>query len=318
MSKREHKTSPFKVFGILCLIILILTSAWVIAVRLVFKNQNVTPSIDNKSLYVVRTADMEPLIKQDTLLIIQNKTPVLDDKGKTIVVDNVATYGTTAMVLKDVITDNNTAMYEVGFVSSDKIFLVNSDQIVGVAAKMDHFLGLAIVQSGTVHGMLLLVLTPLLLMIVFLALHSWWKQKNNAKKYMGHREKVRELEKQVEAIEAEKFEVAQQLKEKEELLEAEATKENTAENPEPLTPVEEIVEIKEEIKQSASNTAIEELLKLCEEENQKLKAKFDMPPEDQEILEEEIGEEPSEDSAEDAADESLGEAVKKIAEQDPE
>lgn len=318
MSKREHKTSPFKVFGILCLIILILTSAWVIAVRLVFKNQNVTPSIDNKSLYVVRTADMEPLIKQDTLLIIQNKTPVLDDKGKTIVVDNVATYGTTAMVLKDVITDNNTAMYEVGFVSSDKIFLVNSDQIVGVAAKMDHFLGWAIVQSGTVHGMLLLVLTPLLLMIVFLALHSWWKQKNNAKKYMSHREKVRELEKQVEAIEAEKHEVAQQLKEKEELLEAEATKENAAENPEPLTPVEEIVEIKEEIKQSASNTAIEELLKLCEEENQKLKAKFDMPPEDQEILEEEIGEEPSEDSAEDAADESLGEAVKKIAEQDPE
>lgn len=318
MSKREHKTSPFKVFGILCLIILILTSAWVIAVRLVFKNQNVTPSIDNKSLYVVRTADMEPLIKQDTLLIIQNKTPVLDDKGKTIVVDNVATYGTTAMVLKDVITDNNTAMYEVGFVSSDKVFLVNSDQIVGVATKMDHFLGWIIVQSGTVHGMLLLVLTPLLLMIVFLASHSWWKQKNNAKKYMGHREKVRELEKQVEAIEAEKFEVAQQLKEKEELLEAEATKENAAENPEPLTPVEKIVEIKEEIKQSASNTAIEELLKLCEEENQKLKAKFDMPPEDQEILEEEIGGEPSEDSAEDAADESLGETVKKIAEQDPE
>lgn len=304
MAKKERKSSPFKVLGVLCLIILIFTSAWVVAVRLVFKNQNVTPSLGDESFYVVRTADMETGgeydVKQDTLLFISNGTPTLEDLGRVVVVDNVATYGTVAMRLQNIITDNNVVMYEVGFDSSDKTFMVNSDQIVGVASQMDHVLGWIIVQSGTVHGMLLLVLTPLLLTIVFMAFHSWWKQKRAAKRFMGHREKVRELEKQVEAIEAEKSEVAKELKKKEELLEeAEATKE-TAENPEPLTPVEQIVEIKEEIKQSASNTAIEELLKLCEEENEKLKAKFDVSDDLDDL----------EDSAEEAADSDVAEARK--------
>lgn len=311
MPGKEKKTSPFKVLGILCLIILILTSAWVITVKLVFKNQNVTPSIDKTSLYVMRTAEMEAGndtdIKKDTLLFVNNTTPTQEDIGKVLVIDNVSTRGTTAMRLKGIITEP-TVMYQVGYdTSKDKTYVVNSSQIVGIATKMDHFLGWAIVQSGTVHGMLLLVLTPLLLMIVFFALHSWWKQKNNAKKYMGHREKVKELERQVEAIEAEKTEVVERLiKEKEELIEANAVAEGTKENAE-LTPVEEIVEIKEEIKQSASNTAIEELLRLCEEENQKLMAKFDKS-----------GEKADEPQASEAKDDQVAEAVKKAVSEDTE
>ncbi len=311
MPGKEKKTSPFKVLGILCLIILILTSAWVITVKLVFKNQNVTPSIDKTSLYVMRTAEMEAGndtdIKKDTLLFVNNTTPTQEDIGKVLVIDNVSTRGTTAMRLKGIITEP-TVMYQVGYdTSKDKTYVVNSSQIVGIATKMDHFLGWAIVQSGTVHGMLLLVLTPLLLMIVFFALHSWWKQKNNAKKYMGHREKVKELERQVEAIEAEKTEVVERLiKEKEELIEANAVAEGTKENAE-LTPVEEIVEIKEEIKQSASNTAIEELLRLCEEENQKLMAKFDKS-----------GEKADEPQASEAKDDQVAEAVKKAVSEDAE
>lgn len=307
MAKKERKTSPFKVIGIFCLIVLIFTSAWVIAVKLVFKNQNVTPSISGKSLYVVRTTDMEANkntdIKQDTLLFVNNKVPTQDDIGSVIVIDNVATYGTTAMRLRNILTENDAVMYEVGFDASEKSFVVNSSQIVGVAYKMDHFIGWAIVQSGTIQGMILLVLTPLLLMIVFFALHSWWKQKNNAKKYLGHRDKVRELEKQVEAIEAEKTEVVERLtKEKEKLLE-EVVKEDAKENSEPLTPVEEIAEIKEELKQSASNTAIEELLRLCEEENEKLKAKFEVSDDkpSQEI-----------DLNDDKADDEIAEAVNNV------
>ncbi len=313
MAKKERKTSPFKVFGILCLIVLILTSAWVIAVKLVFKNQNVTPSISGTSLYVVRTTDMEANkdtdIKQDTLLFVTNKVPTQEDVGSVIVIDNVATYGTTAMRLRNILTENDAVMYEVGFDTSEKSFVVNSSQIVGVADKMDHFSGWAIVQSGTIQGMILLVLTPLLLMIVFFALHSWWKQKNNAKKYLGHRDKVRELEKQVEAIEAEKTEVVERLtKEKEKLLE-EVVREDVKENPEPLTPVEEIVEIKEEIKQSASNTAIEELLRLCEEENKKLKAKF-------EVSDDEFSE--GIDLNDESADEEIAEAVNNVIAADSE
>ena len=304
MSSREKKTSPFKVLGIICLIILILTSAWVIAVKVVFKNQNVTPSIGNISLYVVRTSEMEAGkdtdIKQDTLLFVNKVVPTRDDIGKVIVVR-----------LRDIITENNAAVYEVGFDKIKKSYYVNSDQIDGIATKMDHFLGWVIVQSGTVHGMLLIVLTPLLLMIVFFALHSWWKQKNNAKKYMGHKEKVRELERQVEAIEAEKTEVVERLiKEKEELLEATANAEDTKDAAE-LTPVEEIVEIKEEIKQSASNTAIEELLRLCEEENQKLMAKFNRSGES--------GDEAfdtAKNNADKAGDEDVAEAVKKVVSED--
>ncbi len=313
MAGKERKTSPFKVFGILCLIVLIFTSAWVIAVKLVFKNQNVTPSVSDTSLYVVRTTDMEAGedtdVPQDTLLFVTNKVPTQDDVGRVIVIDNVATYGTTAMRLKNILTENDAVMYEVGFDTSEKSFVVNSSQIVGVADKMDHFIGWAIVQSGTIQGMILLVLTPLLLMIVFLALHSWWKQKNNAKKYLGHRDKVLELEKQVEAIEAEKIEAVERLtKEKEKLLE-EVIKEDIKENPEPLTPVEEIVGIKEEIKQSASNTAIEELLRLCEEENKKLKAKFEVSDD---------GFKENINVDDESADEEIAEAVKNVVVTDTE
>ena len=315
MSSREKKTSPFKVLGIICLIILIFTSAWVIAVKVVFKNQNVTPSIGNISLYVVRTSEMEAGkdtdIKQDTLLFVNKVVPTRDDIGKVIVVNNVSTRGTVAVRLRDIITENNAAVYEVGFDKIKKSYYVNSDQIDGIATKMDHFLGWVIVQSGTVHGMLLIVLTPLLLMIVFFALHSWWKQKNNAKKYMGHKEKVRELERQVEAIEAEKTEVVERLiKEKEELLEANANTEDYKDAAE-LTPVEEIVEIKEEIKQSASNTAIEELLRLCEEENQKLMAKFNRSGESgDEAFDTE------KNNTDKTGDEDVAEAVKKAVSED--
>ncbi len=319
MSGKEKKTSIFKVLGIIFLIILIITSAWVIAVKLVFKNKNVTPSIDKTSLYVLRTAEMEAGkdtdIKQDTLLFVNNTVPTQEDIGKVLVIDNVSTRGTTAMRLKAIIAENDAVMYQVGFDTSDKTYVVNSSQIVGIATKMDHFLGWAIVQSGTVHGMLLLVLTPLLMMIVFFALHSWWKQKNNAKKYMGHREKVRELERQVEAIEAEKTEVVERLiKEKEELLEANAAAEDAKENAE-LTPVEEIVEIKEEIKQSASNTAIEELLRLCEEENQKLMAKFDRSGD---MPKDSSSEQSGSSQPEEPKDDDIAEAVKKAVSEDKE
>ncbi len=316
MARKEKKTSPFKVFGILCLIILIFASLWVIAVRLVFKNQNVTPSISDTSLYVVRTTDMEPDIEQNTLLFITNKVPTQDDLGSVIVVDNVKTYGTVAVRLRNIITENDAVMYEVGFDSSESTTVVNSSQIVGVAETMDHFVGWAIVQSGTTQGMLLLILTPLLLVIIFFALNSWWKQRRNAKQYLGHKEKVRELEKQVEAIEAEKTEVVERLtKEKEKLLK-EVEKEETKGNPEPLTPVEEIVEIKEELKQSASNTAIEELLRLCEEENEKLKAQFMVSDDDVDMPAPELT--APEEPVEPVTDDDVAEAVKHIAETDPE
>ncbi|MCD7726827.1 MAG: hypothetical protein LUH08_02915 [Ruminococcus sp.] len=316
MARKEKKTSPFKVFGILCLIILIFASLWVIAVRLVFKNQNVTPSISDTSLYVVRTTDMEPDIEQNTLLFITNKVPTQDDLGSVIVVDDVKTYGTVAVRLRNIITENDAVMYEVGFDSSESTTVVNSSQIVGVAETMDHFVGWAIVQSGTTQGMLLLILTPLLLVIIFFALNSWWKQRRNAKQYLGHKEKVRELEKQVEAIEAEKTEVVERLtKEKEKLLK-EVEKEETKENPEPLTPVEEIVEIKEELKQSASNTAIEELLRLCEEENEKLKAQFMVSDDDVDTPAPEVT--APEEPVEPVTDDDVAEAVKHIAETDPE
>ncbi len=316
MARKEKKTSPFKVFGILCLIILIFASLWVIAVRLVFKNQNVTPSISDTSLYVVRTTDMEPDIEQNTLLFITNKVPTQDDLGSVIVVDNVKSYGTVAVRLRNIITENDAVMYEVGFDSSESTTVVNSSQIVGVAETMDHFVGWAIVQSGTTQGMLLLILTPLLLVIIFFALNSWWKQRRNAKQYLGHKEKVRELEKQVEAIEAEKTEVVERLtKEKEKLLK-EVEKEETKENPEPLTPVEEIVEIKEELKQSASNTAIEELLRLCEEENEKLKAQFMVSDDDVDTPAPELT--APEEPVEPVTDDDVAEAVKHIAETDPE
>ncbi|MCC8192716.1 MAG: hypothetical protein LIO41_06745 [Ruminococcus sp.] len=316
MARKEKKTSPFKVFGILCLIILIFASLWVIAVRLVFKNQNVTPSISDTSLYVVRTTDMEPDIEQNTLLFITNKVPTQDDLGSVIVVDDVKTYGTVAVRLRNIITENDAVMYEVGFDSSESTTVVNSSQIVGVAETMDHFVGWAIVQSGTTQGMLLLILTPLLLVIIFFALNSWWKQRRNAKQYLGHKEKVRELEKQVEAIEAEKTEVVERLtKEKEKLLK-EVEKEETKENPEPLTPVEEIVEIKEELKQSASNTAIEELLRLCEEENEKIKAQFMVSDDDVDTPSPELT--APEEPVEPVTDDDVAEAVKHIAETDPE
>ncbi|MCD8328440.1 MAG: hypothetical protein LUC25_04995 [Ruminococcus sp.] len=316
MARKEKKTSPFKVFGILFLIVLIFASLWVIAVRLVFKNQNVTPSISETSLYVVRTTDMEPDIEQNTLLFITNKVPTQDDLGSVIVVDDFKSYGTVAVRLRNIVTENDAVQYEVGFDVSDDYTLVDSSQIVGVAETMDHFVGWAIVQSGTTQGMLLLILTPLLLVIIFFALNSWWKQRRNAKQYLGHKEKVRELEKQVEAIEAEKTEVVERLtKEKEKLLK-EVEKEETKEDPEPLTPVEEIVEIKEELKQSASNTAIEELLRLCEEENEKLKSQFMVSDDDVETPAPEVT--APEEPVEPVTDDDVAEAVKHIAETDPE
>ena len=299
MGNKEVRTSPFKAFAIIFLIILIVSMLFVTAVHIVFKNKNVTPSVGGYSLYLIQDDYMSPNIEKNTLILATNGTPIKEDIGKVIIADDVSgangiTYGTTAMRLVDLVVENEELYYEIKFDISDETTMVKGDKIVGIANYQFDWTGKIIVLAKSIIGSAIFVGVPLILMIIFFALNGRSKRKQLA---VIEQKRVENYSKPIEPEEDNtQPSLDDFIKEKDRL-----NNDNSVDNPighfsdgkgseilnEPLIEEgvnkDDLVEMKEDLTRPTNNV-IEELMKILEEENAKLK-ELELPKAEKEAQE---------------------------------
>ena len=286
MSNEETRTSPCKVLGIIFLIILILAAAFVAFVHIAFKNENVTPSIGGYSLYLIHDDYMSPNIEKNSLIFATNGKPSQEDIGKVVIADDVSgkngtTYGTTAMRFVNLVNENNKLYYELKFDNSVDTVMVKGNKIVGIANYQFELMGKIIVLANSTIGYVIFIGIPAILMIIFLALGRHSKKKQLAvieKKREVYHDTVENTEDDSQAS-FDDF-----VKEKERLHHIHQDSMDMAEKitdvkgseilDEPLIEEgvnkDDLVEMKEDLTKP-TNSAIEELMKILEEENAKLK-----------------------------------------------
>ncbi len=290
MSNKKIRTSPCKVLGIIFLIILIISAIFVTLVHIVFKNENVTPSVGGYSLYVIHDNYMSPKIEKNTLIFATNGKPTQNDIGKVIIADDVSgangiTYGTTAMRFVNLTTVDNNLYYELKFDNSLDTVLVKGNKIVGIANYKFEWLGQTIVLAGSLYGYIVFILLPAFLMIIFFALGKRSKKKQLAaieqkravrsSKLGEHAEDnsqptFDEFIRETESLHNIHQENKEDLGTTELLSEAKDSEFLTEPLIEEGFNKDDLVEMKEDLVRP-KNTAIEELMKILEEENAKLK-----------------------------------------------
>lgn len=279
MGNKEIKTSPFKVFGIIFLIILIMSSAFVVMVHIAFKNENVTPSVGGYSVYLIHDDYMSPKIQKNTLIFATNGVPTNDDIGKVIIADKVKGYGTTAMRLVGLTVENDKLYYELKFDRSTDTVMTKGNKIVGIATYQFELLGKIIVLANSGAGYFIFIGIPALIMIICFAMC-----KRSKKKQIAKREKNREAYQKslAETDEEPKKSFDDFVHEGDTLNNDTSNKElkhfsdsrGSEILNEPLIEEgvnkDDLVEMKEDLTKPTNN-AIEELMKILEEENAKLK-----------------------------------------------
>ena len=285
MGNEETRTSPFKVFGIIFLIILIISLIFVAFVHIAFKNKNVTPSIGGYSLYLIHDDYMSPKIKKNTLIFATNGVPTKEDVGAVVIADDVSgangiTYGTTAMRLVDLVVENNKLYYELKFDNSMDTTMVKGNKIVGIANYQFEWIGKIIVLANSTIGYVIFIGIPALLMIIFFAMG-----KHSKKKQMVNRDKMREeYHNSIENTEENSQTAIDDFVNENERFNNDSPRDDAIKHfsdgkgseilNDPL--IEEgvnkdvLVEMKEDLTKP-TNSAIEELMKILEEENAKLK-----------------------------------------------
>lgn len=280
MGSKEIKTSLFKVFGIIFLIILILASAFVVMVHIAFKNENVTPSIGGYSLYLIHDDYMAPNIEKNTLIFATNGVPTNDDIGKVVIADNVKDYGTTAMRLVNLAVENDKLYYELKFDRSTDTVMTKGSKIVGIANYQFELLGKIIVLANSGTGYFIFIGVPALAVIIFFVLN-----KRNKRKQIAKREKNREeyhkskndsdndAQKSFDDFVNENEKLNNDMLNNKGITHFSDSRGSEILN-EPLIEEgvnkDDLVEMKEDLTKPTNN-AIEELMKILEEENAKLK-----------------------------------------------
>lgn len=274
---KEKKRGPYKVLGIISIILLIISSLFITSVQIVFKNENVTPSLFGYSLYLMEDDYMDGIPK-NSMIFATNGTPTKEDISKAVVVDDVAGYGTTVMRLVNITVENDQVFYELKFDKSTDTVMAREKKIVGIADYSDVFSGRLIVLAKTGFGITLFLGIPALLAIIFFALNS--RRKTRLRKLV----EKRRIKYHEELKNSKELQYVDDLNNPVTLDEFvsegqpnvtldENEKESKLLN-EPLieegVKKDELVEIKEDLTQPTNN-AIEELMKILEEENAKLK-----------------------------------------------
>ena len=284
MDNEETRTSPCKVLGIIFLIILILSTAFVVLVHIAFKNENVTPSVGGYSLYLIHDDYMSPKIKKNSLIFATNGKPSQKDKGKVVIAEDVSgkngtTYGTTAMRFVDLVNEDNELYYELKFDNSEDSTMVKGNKIVGIANYQFELIGKIIVLSNSTLGYVIFIGIPAILMIIFLALGKHSKTKQLAAVERRHERHQADTENTEENSQS-SFDDFVNEREKLHNIHQESVPDQSSDVKdseilnEPLIEEgvnkDDLVEMKQDLTKP-TNSAIEELMKILEEENAKLK-----------------------------------------------
>ena len=312
-SATKQKSSAGKNVLIFFIVFIILEMLIVVGVGRVFKNKNVTPSIAGYSLYIMNGDGMGDRVPDGALVITSNMTPSTDKIGEAVVCENVPDIGTSVFWLYDITStdDNNGVVYTV-YQEKDpaKLYEISSKNVVGVASTYYMTAGKVLTFMSSTFGMIVCAVIPIFLLVVIeliiaIATHSSDDEEEDDDEeepaesvtlddflFGGENEgeekaETEEVIEEVEEVEETIFERPAEKEERAEidrsyyerasqLLDEAASTEGTV-APEPeKKPVPKAKPAAKPAQQTKTASAsLEELMKLMEQEQEKLKKQLD-------------------------------------------
>ena len=138
MGKTKQKSHAAKKVAVFFIVFIIIEMLIVGAFAYVFRNDDVTPSFGGYSLFLMDSDNMSKTagIPKDALFIIEHGSPSKDKVGKPVLCENVPNIGSTVAALDDVASKGETIDGVVYIVSQDdgKKYEMKSSDIIGVAS----------------------------------------------------------------------------------------------------------------------------------------------------------------------------------------
>lgn len=203
-SKKQKRSSAGKNIAVFFIVFVILEALLILGIRYVFKTEDSVPKLGGYSFYVMDSANMEKDIPRDALVIAENGTPSTDKRGYAVVAKNVGNEGTTVAWLYDIGSKGDTVdgvVYTVYQESApDKMYDLESKDIIGVTASYYMTAGKIISFVRTPFGMVICLAAPIVLLI-FLELIVSIASRS---KYDEYEDEDEDLEEQVRRRRAEK------------------------------------------------------------------------------------------------------------------
>ncbi len=181
MSKTKKKSSAAKKVAIFFIVIMIIEILAIVGVSRVFKNDDVTPSIAGYSVFLMDSTKMGDAVPKNSLVLAENVSPSKDKIGKAVLCENVPNIGTSVFWLQDVVAKGDNVdgvIYKVYQGSdSENIYEVKAKDVVGIATTNYVTAGKAIKFVTSYIGMAICIVIPLLLLaiieiIIAIASHS--------------------------------------------------------------------------------------------------------------------------------------------------
>lgn len=311
MSKTKKKSSAGKKVAVFFIVLIIIEILAIVGVTRVFKNDDVTPSFAGYSVFLMDSAKMENDVPKNTLVLAEEVSPSKDKIGKAVLCENVPGIGTSVFWLADVVSKGENidgVIYKVyQGDDSENIYEVKAKDVVGVATSYYTTVGKIIRFVKSYVGMAICVAIPLLFMIVLeiiiaIAKHSSSRKQDNdeydvedeeeedetledflnethGQKYSGAdsdedgydisfaKAPVEEIEEPVEEEEFTEAVEEEEVPEEDEITETEEIEvQETAPKSQPRDAEDSVSSTRK-----TASASLEELMKMMEEEQQRLK-----------------------------------------------
>ena len=308
MAKTKQKSRAGKKVSVFFIVFIIIEMLLVAGTAYVFRNEDVTPSFAGYSMFVMDSENMNGIPK-DALFVVENGSPSKDQIGKPVLCENVPEIGSSIFLLLDITAkgENVTGVYYVVSQDDGTQLELKSSDVIGVAPTYYITAGKIIRFVSSPVGIAACAIVPILIWIlleIIIAIASRPAKRDDDNKYDEVEEsltlddvlydqtdtsplkftKDETIEEMIDDItfaqeEAKKAEEAVEVEEITEAAGAEEVTEVTEDAPEEAEPEVEaeqtkrIVDVDETISSTrkAASDSLEELMKMMEEEQKKLK-----------------------------------------------
>lgn len=170
MSKTKKKSSAAKKAAIFFTVIIIIEILAMVGISRVFKNDDVTPSIAGYSVFLMDSNKMGDAVPKNSLVLAENVSPSKDKIGKAVLCENVSGIGTSVFWLQDVVAKGDNVdgvIYKVYQGNdSENVYEVKAKDVVGIATTNYVTAGKAIKFVTSYIGMAICIIIPLLLLAI--------------------------------------------------------------------------------------------------------------------------------------------------------
>lgn len=170
MAKTKQKSTAAKNVAIFFVVFIILEAVILFGVSRVFKNKDVTPSFAGYSMYIMDSDKMGDAVPKGALVIAANGSPSSNNIKKAVLAENVPGIGTSVFWLADVSSKGDGVdgvVYTLCQESNiNKTYDVESKNVVGVASSYYLTAGKVLGFITTKFGMAVCVIVPLFLLVL--------------------------------------------------------------------------------------------------------------------------------------------------------